>query len=328
MPHKPDAGRKPSRIGFLLLNNFTLISMASAVEPLRMANREHESNHFSWKSVSVDGEAVTASDGMRINVDAGMHSDDALRDIDLLIVCGGVNVADNCTGPVLRFLRSAAGQGVALGAICTGSAVLAAAGLLDGYRCSIHWLYLNRITEAYPQIIVRRSLFTIDRNRFTCSGGTAPLDMMLHLVSDQLGAHVSGAVAEQFICDRIRRADDEQRIPLKHLIGTQSEKLVTAVQLMEANLREPISQEELARYVGLSRRQLQRLFNKYLLCEPSRYYLNLRLHRAREMLQQTTLSILEITAECGFVSTSHFSKSYKANFGYSPSAERRRSSAS
>jgi transcriptional regulator GlxA family with amidase domain len=147
--------------------------------------------------------------------------------------------------------------------------------------------------------------------------------MMLHIIKAQCGSAVSAGVADQFIYERIRQADDQQRIPLKHVVGNQSDKLVTAVELMEANIREPISQEDLASYIGLSRRQLQRLFQRYLYCAPSRYYLQLRLQRARELLRQTSLSLVEISSLCGFVSTSHFSKSYKEYFGHSPSGERR-----
>lgn len=320
--------RGPSRFGFLLLNDFTLISLSAAIEPLRMANRIAQREHFHWHTLSETGEAVCASDGLSVNVQDAMLSERALDGIDLLIVCTGVRVQDNFDKATLRFLRRTARRGVAVGAICTGSRVLAEAGLLDGYRCSIHWENLTSLANAFRNVNVRRSLFTIDRDRYTSSGGTAPIDMMLQIVADQLGETVSIAVAEQFICDRIRRGDDEQRVPLKHLVGGHSAKLTTAVELMEANLREPISQEDLASYVGLSRRQLQRLFQKHLSCAPSRYYLTLRLERARELLRQTGMSILEITADCGFVSTSHFSKSYKDRYGYSPSTERRRQSVS
>lgn len=320
--------KSPSRFGFLVLNNFTLISLSAALGPLRMANRLSDRQHFTWKLLSETGEAVSSSDHISVNVDCSIQDDSALRDIDILVVCGGIRVQDNFNNNVLRFLRTVTQKGLSIGALCTGSKVLAEAGLLDGYRCSIHWEDLGALNDIHPEIIVRQNLYTIDRNRYTSSGGTAPMDLVLNLIKAQLGAQISASVAEQFICDRIRGDEDQQRIPLKHIIGNQSDKLITAVQLMEANLREPISQEDLARYVGLSRRQLQRLFHKYLLCAPSRYYLQLRLNRARELLQQTGKSILEVTADCGFVSTSHFSKSYKAHFGYSPSVERQRFAAS
>lgn len=311
-----------SKFGFLLLNDFTLISLSSAIEPLRMANRITGQDHYGWKTISESGEAVAASDGVHVRVDAGIQDESLFRELDVVFVCGGINVERNCTKRVERWLRSAHQKGVALGSTCTGTYALAAAGLLDGYRCSIHWENLGALADTFPLVNVRASLFTIDRNRYTSSGGTAPIDLMVHLINERLGLQVGAAIAEQFICDRIRRPDDRQRIPFKHVVGNRSEKLITAVELMEANLKEPISQGDLAEYVGLSRRQLQRLFQKYLLCAPSRYYLQLRLHRARELLMQTRLSILEISSVCGFVSTSHFSKSYKEHFGYSPSQER------
>ena len=312
----------PTRFGFLLLNDFTLISLSSAVEPLRMANRVCRQDHYAWKTISETGEAVSASDGLSINIDCGIENEDALNALDVVIVCGGRRIEKNTSKPVLKWLKTVNQQGIGLGATCTGSYVLAEAGLLDGYRCSIHWENMAALTDLFPNVAVSRSVFTIDRNRYTSSGGTSPVDMMLHFITAQCGADVSAGVAEQFIYERIRRSDDQQRVPLKHLIGHQSGKLIVAVELMEANIKEPISQKDLASYVGLSRRQLQRLFQRYLMCTPSRYYLQLRLQRARELLRQTSMSLVEISASTGFVSSSHFSKSYKEFYGHSPSAER------
>ena len=316
-------GEYPTRIGFLLINDFTLISLSSAVEPLRMANRICRQDHYAWRILSASGEPVSASNGLQISVDRGFSDADALHDLDLVIVCGGRRIQQNVDKTLIRWLKSVNQKGIALGAICTGSHVIAEAGLLDGYRCSIHWENLAALSDLFPDIAVNRSVFTIDRNRYTSSGGTAPVDMMLHIIRTQCGADVSSGVADQFIYERIRQSDDPQRIPLKHVVGSQSNKLVTAVELMEANIREPISQEDLASYIGLSRRQLQRLFQRYLFCAPSRYYLQLRLQRARELLRQTSMSLVEISSLCGFVSTSHFSKSYKEYLGHSPSGERR-----
>jgi len=312
----------PTRFGFLLINDFTLISMSSAVEPMRMANRICGKEVYKWKTLSETGAAVTASDGLSVNVDSGIDDEDALRGIDILIVCGGWHIEQNTTQVVLRWLRDVNSLGIGLGAICTGSYVLAKAGLLDGYRCSVHWENIAALADGFRAVHVGRSLFTIDRDRYTCSGGTAPIDMMLHCIRRQCGPDVSAGVAEQFIYERIRRPGDRQRVPLKHLVGNQSEKLIVAVELMEANIREPISQTDIAAYTGVSRRQLQRLFQRYLLCTPSRYYQQIRLARARELLHQTSMNLVEISALTGFVSSSHFSKSYKEHFGHSPSAER------
>ena len=322
--NQPQESKLPTRFGLLLINDFTLISMSSAVEPLRMANRICKKEVYKWKTISETGEAVCASDGLSVNVNSGIDRPDVLLGVDALIVCGGWNVEQNTTDPVIRWLRSVGQGNVALGSSCTGSYLLAKAGLLDGYRCSVHWENIGAMTDLFPKVHVSRSVYTIDRNRLTCSGGASPVDMMLHLIKRECGSDVSAGVAEQFIYERIRRSGERQRVPLKHVVGNQSEKLIVAVELMEANVREPISQIDIASYTGVSRRQLQRLFQRYLLCTPSRYYSQIRLARARELLHQTGMSLVEISTLTGFVSSSHFSKSYKEHFGHSPSAERKR----
>ena len=317
-----ESQKLPTAFGFLLLDDFTLISMSSAIESLRMANRLSGGEVYRWHTISMDGAAVRASDGVSVNASLAA-GDDGIAELDAVIVCGGLRVADRVTEGQLQWLKHCAGRGLGLGSTCTGSYALARAGLLDGYQCSIHWEMLSSLTEQYPAVQVSRSLFTIDRDRYTSSGGTAPMDMMLNFVRRQCGLEISAGVAEQFIYERIRDPRELQRIPLRHFVGKQSMKLVAAVELMEANIHEPISQVELATYVGLSRRQLQRLFQKYLFCTPSRYYLQLRLHRARELLHQTDLSLVDVSAQTGFVSNSHFSKSYKEFFGHAPSKARR-----
>ncbi len=313
----------PCRFGFLLINDFSLISMSSAVEPLRMANRLSGQTFYSWRTIGETGEDVVASDGLSVNAEYSIDDPDVFSDLDIIIVCGGRRIDESTTERILRWLKLADNHGIVLGAVCTGSYILAKAGLLDGYRCSVHWENIASLTDLFPSVSVSRNVYTIDRNRYTSSGGTAPVDMMLHLVRMQLGGDVSAGVAEQFIYERVRQHDDPQRVPLRHTIGNQSEKLIVAVELMEANIREPISQIELAEYVGLSRRQLQRIFQRYLMSTPSKHYLQIRLLRARELLQQSRLSLVEIASMTGFVSSSHFSKSYKEHYGQSPSAERR-----
>lgn len=312
----------PTRFGFLLVNEFTMISMSSAIEPLRMANRIANRPVYKWKTLSEDGGPVSASDQISVNVDCSIDDDGALQDIDVLIVCGGWHIDKNISHNLLRWLRNINKRGLALGSVCTGSLALAAAGKLDGYRCSVHWENMGALADMFPNTHVSRKVFTIDRDRYTCSGGTSPVDMMLYFIKRECGPEVSAGVAEQFIYERIRRSDDRQRVPLRHVVGNQSEKLVIAVELMEANIREPMSLSEIAEYTGTSQRQLQRLFQRYLLCTPSRYYQQIRLARARELLHQTSMTLVEIAALTGFVASSHFSKSYKEQYGRSPSTER------
>lgn len=309
----------PQTIGFLLLDDFTLISLASAVEPLRMANQLSGKEWYRWFTLSKDGKPVSASDGLQITPDSKME---AAPPTNMVVVCGGVNIQHRVSREHVNWLQYQARLGLQLGGVCTGSWALAKAGLLDGHMCSVHWECLASMQEAFPKSNVTKRLFSIDGNRFTSSGGTAPMDMMLHIISRAHGRDLAAAISEMFIHERIRNEQDHQRIPLRHTLGTNQPKLQKTVMLMEANLEDPIELDELACQVGVSRRQLERLFLRYLDCSPSRYYLQLRLTRARQLLKQTSMSILEIGVICGFVSTPHFSRSYRDYFGVTPRDER------
>ncbi|WP_249975591.1 GlxA family transcriptional regulator [Vreelandella olivaria] len=309
----------PQTLGFLLLDNFTLISLASAIEPLRMANQLAGRELYRWYTLTQDGLPVRASDGLQVTPDAAMHTPLSL---DWVIVCGGVGPQHSVSREHLRWLQLQSRQLRRIGAVCTGSWALGKAGLLDHYETSIHWECLASIQEAFPKVILTTRLFSIDRDRFTASGGTAPLDMMLNLIAHDHGHELAAGISEMFIYERMRNEQDHQRVPLKHVLGTTQPKLLEIVALMESNLEEPIELDELAKYVNVSRRQLERLFQRYLRCSPSRYYLKLRLVRARQLLKQTPLSIIEIASVCGFVSTPHFSKCYRECFGGPPRNER------
>ncbi|WP_339428061.1 MULTISPECIES: GlxA family transcriptional regulator [unclassified Pseudomonas] len=313
------SARPVSSIVFVLLDQFTLMSLAAAVEPLRMANQLSGQELYKWHTASPDGNPVWASDGVPITPDGSILG---VLPADIVIVCGGIGIQGTVTGELVKWLRGQTRYAKRLGGICTGSFVLARAGLLDGYECSVHWEWLAAMQEAFPRVTVSSSLFSLDRDRLTSSGGTAPLDMMLHLIGRDHGHELSAAISDMFVYERIRNEQDHQRVPLKHMLGTQQPKLQEIVALMEANLEEPINLDELAAYVALSRRQLERMFQKYLHCSPSRYYLRLRLIRARQLLKQTPISIVELAVLCGFVSTPHFSKCYREYFGVPPSDER------
>jgi AraC family transcriptional regulator, glycine betaine-responsive activator len=310
---------KTQTIGFLLLDNFTLISLASAIEPLRMANQLAGRELYRWYTLSYDGEPVCASDGLKVTPDATIKTPLGL---DMVVVCGGVGPQRSVQREHVSWLQGQARLSRRLGAICTGSWALAKAGLLDGYEVSTHWECMAAMCEAFPRIGLTTRLFAIDRDRATCTGGTAPLDMMLNLITRDHGRELAAGISEMFICERVRSEQDQQRIPLRHMLGTTQPKLLEIVALMEANLEEPIGLDELAAYVGISRRQLERLFQKNLHCSPSRYYLKLRLTRARQLLKQTPMSIIEVASACGFVSTPHFSKCYREFFGIPPRDER------
>lgn len=320
MLSNPHLAGKPRHFGFLLVPDFSMIAFASAIEPLRMANRLSGQTLYEWVVISLDGQPVVASSGLEI---APACAIDSVPSLDTLFVCGGVDVDRAANKSLLFWLRKIASRKVSIGALCTGTHLLARANLLNGYRCTIHWENMASLREEFPQVTVSAELFEIDRNRYTCSGGTAPLDMMLNLIREHHTTDLAAAISEEFVCERIRGRNDRQRIPLRLHLGTSQPKLSEAVSLMESNLEEPMSLDEVAQHVGLSRRQLERLFQKHLKCVPTRYYLELRLTRARQLLLQTSKSIVDVAFSCGFVSAPHFSKCYRDYFGIPPRDERR-----
>ena len=309
----------PQHIGFFIVPQFAMMGFGAAIEPLRSANRMSGRELYSWHILSADGKPVTASNGIQI-VPQGSIADHP--PISMLVVCAGLNAQLYEDKQVFNWLRKLDRQGIDIGAISLGPYLLAKAGLLDGYRCTLHWENLASFTEAYPHLEVTSELFEIDRNRFTCSGGVAAFDLMLHLITLQHCHALAAQVSEQFIHDRIRSARDHQRMALPARLGVRHPKLVKVIKMMEDSLEEPIARAKLAEAVGLSSRQLERLFRKYLGRTPTRYYLELRLNRARLLLLQTDMSVLDVALACGFVSASHFSKCFREFFGRTPREER------
>ena len=181
---------------------------------------------------------------------------------------------------------------------------------------------ITALREAFPRVIFSDQLFAIDRDRYTCTGGIAPLDLMLHIIKQHQGRDIAPLISEQFILDRIRNDQDRQHIPLQARVGLFHENLIEAAALMEANIEEPLSLDEIASLVGVSRRQIERLFKRYVGQVPTKYYLDMRLRRARDLLLQTSMSIMQVAVACGFQSPPHFSKCYRMLYGYTPSAER------
>jgi transcriptional regulator GlxA family with amidase domain len=296
-----------------------MIALSNAVEPLRMANKLTGQPVYDWSIASLDGAPTPASNGLQLWPTVTLESIGA---VDILFVCGGVDVQSAVSPQVLAALRRFADRRIALGALCTGGYALAKAGLLDKYQASIHWENLSALREEFPRILLNDQLFTIDRDRFTCSGGIAPLDLMLHLVKSRLDARIAQLISEQFIVERMRNDRDRQYVPLRAQIGVSHDTLIKVAQLMEDNIERPLSLDEIAAATALSRRQIERLFKRHLDCVPNRYYLQMRLRRARELLLQTSMPIIDITTACGFQSPPHFSRCYRAQFGCPPSAER------
>ncbi len=308
-----------SRFAFLTLPNYSLIAVTNALEVLRMANRVAGRDVYEWSIVSLDGRPVPASSGLELAPTVAL---DKLGKVEILFVCGGINVREAVSNPLLAALRRLAERRIGLGALCTGGYALARAGLLDHYRATIHWENLPALREEFPRVKLNDQVFSIDRDRYTASGGTAPLDLMLNLIQLKHGLRISQLVSEQFVLERVRSAEDRQYVPLRAQVGSAHRSMIQVAELMEENIEKPLSLEDIARTTGLSRRQIERLFRRHLDCVPKRYYLEMRLRRARELLLQTAMPIMDVTTSCGFKSPPHFSRCYRALFGHPPSAER------
>ncbi len=307
------------RFVFLTLPNYTMIALASAIDALRMANRVSRRELYEWSLVTIDGEPAVASNGLAMSPTVSV---DQMGPANIVFVVGGVQVEQATTPAILGTLRRLAQRHVSLGSLCTGGYALAKAGLLDKYRAVIHWENMTALREEFPRVVFSDQLFVIDRDRYTCTGGVAPLDLMLHIIKQHQGRDIAPLISEQFILDRIRNDQDRQHIPLQARVGLFHENLIEAAALMEANIEEPLSLDEIASLVGVSRRQIERLFKRYVGQVPTRYYLDMRLRRARELLLQTAMSIMQVAVACGFQSPPHFSKCYRMLFGHTPSAER------
>ena len=311
---------------FLLVPDFSLLSFANAIEPLRMANRMLARKVYHWRLVTLDGEPAQASNGIRLSVDASMAEErEHIRRgerPDHLFVCASTHVERFQDRKLNAWLASLDRQGIAVGGLCTGAWVLADAGLLDGRRCAIHWEQLPAMAEKFPEVEVYADLFERDGRIHTCAGGTASLDMMLALIGEDFDDTLVNKVCEQALTDRMRGPQDRQRLPLRARLGVHNSKLLFIIELMEANIAEPLTLVEIAGYAGLSRRQIERLFRRNLGRSPARYYLEIRLDRARHLLLQSELPIVEVAVACGFVSASHFSKCYRELYGRSPQQER------
>ena len=312
-------GDKARRFVFLLLDHFTMMSFAGAIEPLRLANRVAGRRVYEWKLAGENGREAACSNGTVMRLDLGL--DEIGRD-DTVMVCGGIDVAEATTKPILNWLRREARRGAAIGGLCTGAWAVAKAGLLDGKRATIHWENQDSFLEEFEEVLLTKSVFVIDGNRMSTAGGTASIDLMLKIIAADHGEELANTVADQLIYNSIRTDQDSQRLSIPTRIGVRHPKLAQVIQRMEGHIEDPISPAKLAEEVGMSTRQLERLFRRYLNRSPKRYYMEIRLQKARNLLMQTEMSVINVALACGFASPSHFSKCYRAHYGTTPYRER------
>lgn len=309
-----------SRVGFLLIPGFALMSYASAIEPLRAANVLTGKNLYRWRHIAIQGDEIVASNGVRIQADASIAN---VGRLDTIVVCAGGNPQVFHHPPTLAFLRKVARHGVRLGGVSAGPYLLASAGLLDGYRCTVHWEHIPAFTETFPFLHLSHSLFEIDRDRFTCAGGIAALDMMHALIRIDHGSSVAAAVSDWFLQTEVRRGEVAQRLSPTERFGVHHPKLIATLLRMEQHIETPLAPVKLAKLANISLRQLERLFVQHLRITIHRRYMLIRLEHARVLLSQTAIPVAEIAFAAGFATPMHFARMYKRHFGIAASQERK-----
>lgn len=311
-----DEAAKQSNVGFILLEHFSLPAFTQALDTLITANLIRSAT-FSTRTFSLDGNSVTSDLGLVICPDA-MLSSENLAALDLLVVCGGLRSALRSVPTLTQLLRQAQAKDIALAGLWNGTWFLAQAGLLDGYRCTIHPENRAALAEIARDSEVTSESYIVDRNRMTAASPAGAFNMVLEWINQLHGRSLMDAVVDilAFEESRYRRAR-----PALH--EKMSEPLREVINLMAANIEEPLSVAQLAQYVGRSQRQIERLFQEQLATTPLRYYLELRITESRRLLQHSDLPLLDVSVACGFVSPSHFSKCYASFYGYSPSKELR-----
>ena len=311
--------KSPRRFVFVLIENFTLLSFSSALDALRIANRMSGKKLYDWTFIGENEEFVSCSAGTQFKLDntlVELHRDDTI------LLCGGTAIQESTTKKLIGWLRREARRGLIRGGLCTAAYPMAKAGLLDDKKATIHWENQDSFAEEFLEVELTKTVFVCDGNRYTTAGGTSSIDLLLKIIADEHGEELANAVADQMIYSSIRTDQDTQRLSVPTRIGVRHPKLSKVIQMMEINIEEPISPSILAKDVGMSTRQLERLFRRYLDRSPKRYYMELRLQKARNLLMQTDMSVINVALACGFASPSHFSKCYRAHYDTTPYRER------
>ncbi len=312
---------EPDHYGFLLLPGFPLAPLASAVDVLALANYVSGKTHFAWSTIAEGSTGVDAMNGFHSTVQWQLRDAPALNAIT---VCCGIGGSGFNSNAIRNWLRDRYVTGTRVGAISTGSWLLARAGLLSGRRCTVHWEDLHAFRETFPDTRVTSEIFEVDGRIYTCSGGAAATDMFLSFVAAKCGVALAADVAEQLIHGPVRADHTNQRVMLSERTGITNAVLVRAVELMENHIEEPLTLENVAERMGVSGRHLERLFRKHLGRTPQIYYREMRLNHAQSLLRGTALTILEIAFASGFSTSSYFAKCYANLFGRRPGDDRRR----
>lgn len=316
-----DAAERPFVVSYFLVPGFSMLALSSAIEPLRSANRLLGADRFKWHVIGTQKGPVSASNGLEINAEYDLD-DTPQADLTIVVASLGLeSFSDKRLHKHLRWLRR---HDKMLGAISNGTLILAQAGVLHGRHATIHWETLDALTAAYPNLQVSSELFRIDGKVFTAAGGAASMDMMLELIAGLECRSIAADVADQFLHGVMRPSSEVQRADVKWRYRLTDKRLEKAIAIMNGAFDPPVAIAEIASEIGISDRQLERLFRKFLGKTPSAFYLTLRLERAHARILGSTDSLARIAQTTGFSSQAHFSRAYKAWGGVSPLETRNR----
>lgn len=309
----------PKRYVFVLIPGYSQLGFSCALEALSLANRHPSGQQFySWRLLSETGAPAPAYNGVTVSVDGPLSE---LDRNETIILCAGEDVGRGSTKAMLNWLRRETRKGMDIGALSSATYTLALAGLIGGKRVTTHWEYKSALSEVLPDVIMEDSIFSVDGRIFTSAGGAASMDMMLDRIKGDYGVDLATWVADQMVYTDPRLHSHSQRKVLQSRPEVRNSKLSLAMQIMENNIEDPLSPDEIAEVIALSTRQLERLFAKYVGVSPKRFYMQRRLDKARNLLRQTEFSVTDVCVACGFKSLSHFSKSYRSAYGISPGLE-------
>jgi len=308
-----------NNFNFVLLNNFSLLDFSSTIETLRLANKITGEKIYSWKLLSLHNLEVKSSNGLTIKTDCLLE--DVKRN-ENIIICGGENIKKESSKELIAWIRRHYRKGINVIGLHTATQIMAMAGLLKNKKCTIHWESRENFLEEFPDHNLSSSVYSIDGNCFTSAGGTASLDLFLYIIAKTHSSDLSNLVADKINHSSIRTDKDDQRLSIPKRIGIRHPKLSLVLEIMEKSIEEPVSPSLLANRVGMSTRQLERLFRRYLNLSPKKYFMKLRLTKSKNLLTQTNMSIINVAMSCGFSSPSHFSKCYRNHFNITPYKER------
>lgn len=306
---------EPVTVSFVLMGRFTMLAFTSAIEPLRVANQLSGHVMFRWHVYTEDGRMIACSNGVPVQPEGPLP---ALAPPGYVLVCGGVEPEAACSKQLTDWVRSQWRHGRVVGGICTGAYALALAGILDRRRFTLHWENIPSFSELFPNLEPDWQVFCIDDRIMTCAGGVAAADLVLKLIDDHYGADLSQAVMDMCLLTRRRVAEDEQVTSLTSRLGSRNKHLLKAVKFIDRSVEDTFRIDDCADHVGVSRRQIERLFQKTLNMTPLQYLNGVRLQRGRALLSETDMSVIEVAVACGYGSSAHFSKSFRKKFGMSP----------